>query len=854
MPLLVAVSLLSAAAIAYEILLTRLFAVALWHHFAYMIISLALLGYGASGTFLVFVRHRALARFGVSFAALAVSFGLAAIGCYALAWRLPFNPLEVIWDWRQLLYLTALYLLLALPFFTTGSAIGLSFAAWPARIGAIYRADLTGAGTGAVGIVLAMFALPPEDCLRVVAAIAFVSAAFALASDGWRHASFALAFIAVPAALIWPATWLKSMPSPYKGLSLALTVPKTRVIAERSGPLGRLSVIESPSVPLRHAPGLSLATRLAPPEQLGVFTDGDGLSAMTRFTGDFKPLDYLDQQTMALPFHLLDRPATLVLGAGGGADVLQALYHRASRIDAVELNPQMVDLVDREFGEFTGRIYGRPEVTLHVTEARSFVEGSGARWDLIQLALLDSYATSAAGVQALSESPIYTIEALQAYLDHLNPGGLVAITRWLSNPPRDTLKLFATAIAALEANVATSPGETDPGERLVLLHGWNTATLVMKNGHFTGEQIAALRSFAAERQFDLAWHPGMTGDEANRYNRLAKPTLYDAAVALLGPGRWTFLADYRFNIWPAMDDRPFFFRFFKWSLLPQLAALYGQGGFVLVDAGYLVVFLALLQAITASAIFILLPLAWLRRDGERRAAPGSVRVAFYFLLIGFAFLFVEIAFIHRFSLFLGHPLVAISVTLAGFLVSAGLGSGISKRVAARWPEEAIILAVAAIVSLGAIYAILLPPLFGGLMGLPLSAKIAVAVGLLAPLGFVMGLPFPLGLARVSDCAPRLVPWAWGINGCASVVAAVMASLLAMHIGFTTVLALALGLYTATPVLLSRGRPEASAQSRRGARGASALAAVSRAGWILILADRASSTCEASTSASGHGSG
>ena len=373
MPLLVAVSLLSAAAIAYEILLTRLFAIALWHHFAYMIISLALLGYGASGTFLVFVRHRALARFGANFATLAVSFGIAAIGCYALAWRLPFNPLEVIWDWRQQLYLAAMYLLLALPFFTAGSSIGLSLAAQPARIGAIYRADLTGAGAGALVIVPAMVALPPEDCLRGIAAVAFTAAAFALASDGWQRVPFALGVIAVPAALAWPTTWLEPMPSPYKGLSLALTVPETHVIAGRTGPLGRLSVIESPSVPLRHAPGLSLATRLAPPEQLGVFTDGDGMSAMTRFTGDFKPLNYLDQQTMALPFHLLDRPATLILGAGGGADVLRALYHHASRVDAVELNPQMVDLVDREFGVFTGRIYRRPEVTLHVAEARSFV-------------------------------------------------------------------------------------------------------------------------------------------------------------------------------------------------------------------------------------------------------------------------------------------------------------------------------------------------------------------------------------------------------------------------------------------------------------------------------------------------
>jgi hypothetical protein len=393
-----------------------------------------------------------------------------------------------------------------------------------------------------------------------------------------------------------PATWLKPNSSPYKGLSLALTVPGTRVIAERSGPLGRLSVVESPIVPLRYAPGLSLATRLAPPEQLGVFTDGDSVSVMTRFASDLEPLDYLDQQIVALPFHLLDRRTVLVLGAGGGTDVLQALYHRASRIDAVELNPQIVDLVRREFGQFTGHIYERPEVALHLAEARSFVEASPRHWDLIELALLDSYAMSAAGVQALNESPLYTIEALQAYLEHLTPGGVLAITRWLGNPPRDTLKLLVTAITALEARAGTSLGGTEPGRRLVLLHGWNTATLLVKNSRFTQTEIAAVRSFAAQRQFDLAWYPGISGNATNRYNRMAKPTLFDAAVALLGPRRAEFLANYRFDIRPATDDRPFFFRFFKWSLLPELLALHGQGGLVFVDTGYLVVILALLQA------------------------------------------------------------------------------------------------------------------------------------------------------------------------------------------------------------------------------------------------------------------
>jgi hypothetical protein len=205
----------------------------------------------------------------------------------------------------------------------------------------------------------------------------------------------------------------------------------------------------------------------------------------------------------------------------------------------------------------------------------------------------------------------------------------------------------------------------------------------------------------------------------------------------------------------------------------------------------------------ASVVLILLPLLWLRQDGQRAAPSDRVSVALYFLLIGFAFLFIEIAFIQRFSLFLGHPLTAIAVTLAGFLVFAGLGSGVSKRAAARWPRAAILVAVAAIVAIGAGYVGLLPLVFDALMGWPLAAKCVATVGLIAPLGFAMGLPFPLGLSRVAERTPALLPWAWGINGCASVVAAVMASLLAMHIGFTAVLAIALGLYAAAALLSGR---------------------------------------------------
>ena len=807
MPPLVAVSLLSLAAIAYEILLTRLFSIALWHHFAYMIISLALLGYGASGTFLVFVKHRLLPRFHASFAVLAALFGVTAIGCYALARRLPFNPLEIIWDWRQQVHLAAIYLLLAVPFFAVASAIALVLAAWPGRIGAIYRADLTGAGLGALGIVAAVFALRPEECLRIIAVIAFGAAALAMYGVGRRTAAFAILLLAAPAALAWPQTWLMPTPSPYKSLSMALTVPGTRIIAERSGPLGRLTVIESPTVPLRAAPGLSLATTLTPPDQLGIFTDGEGMTAVTHFSGDLDAVAYLDQLTTALPYRLLDRPRTLVLGAGGGSQVLQALYHRAPRIDAVEVNAQLADLVRRDFGDFAGHIYTHPAVRVHVAEARSFVEASTARWDLIQLALIDLFASSAAGVQALSESPIYTVEAFQTYLRHLAPGGMLAVTRWLGSPPRDTLKLLATSIAALEAN-----GLANSGERLVLLHSWNTATLLVRNDPFSRDEVALIRSFAAERQFDLAWFPGIRREDTNRYHRMTEPTLFDAAAALLGPARSAFVEDYRFDIRPATDDRPFFFQFFRWALLPELAAVHSRAGLVFVDSGYLVLGLALPQALAAAAILVLLPLAWLRR--AEPGAAGRIRVALYFLMIGLAFLFVEVSFIARFSLFLGHPLSAIAVTLAGFLVSAGMGSGISHHLAKRWPQRAIVPAVAAIAAIGGVYALVLPHAFGAMMGLPLAAKSVIAIGLIAPLGFAMGLPFPLGLTRVSEFAPALLPWAWGINGCASVVAAVMATLLAMHFGFTALLTLALCLYVAAAFLL--GGTSGPARSGRDA--------------------------------------
>ncbi|HET8726896.1 MAG TPA: SAM-dependent methyltransferase [Alphaproteobacteria bacterium] len=805
------VAVVSVAMLAYEVLLMRLFSIVQWHHFAYMIISIALLGLGASGTFLTLTRDRLLPRFPVAFAASATFFGITAVGSFAFAERLPFNPLEIVWDRDQLLWLGSSYALLILPFLFGGSCIGLAFARFPNEIGRIYACDLIGAGVGALGIVGALFWISPTTALRLVAALGLAGGALALLSDASsggrkRVAALALAAAAIGTAVWLPESWtaLHAHMSQYKGLKVALQVPKAAVIEERSSPLGLLSVVDSPTIPFRHAPGLSLNNLVEPPPQLAIFTDGDNITTMTRYEGDHGSIRYLDFTTAALPYHLLQNPKVLILGAGGGEQVLLALYHSAIEIDAVELNPQLLDLVEGEYAEFAGGIYGRAEVETHLAEARSFVAGTNEPFDLVQIPLLDSFGTAAAGVQSLHESYTYTVEALQDYLGVLRPGGLLAITRWLKLPPRDSLKLFATAVEAL-----VREGASEPGRQLALIRSWNTTTLLVKNGRaFAPGEIDALREFADRRSFDVAYHPDIRPAEANRYNILERPYLYEGATALAGPNREKYIARYKFAIRPATDDRPYFFDFFKWRALPEFLTLRSQGGAAMLDWGYLILFTTLVQAAVLSFVLILAPL-WLRQRQLGREAPRA-RYALYFLALGLGFLFVEIAFIQRFILFLGHPLYAVAVVLAGFLVFAGLGSSVAPILARFATREigcrgsrlrALQLAAAFIGTIAVLYLFLLPPLFERLMPLPDPAKIMLTLALIAPLAFFMGMPFPLGLAHVASRSEDLLPWAWGINGCASVLSALLATLLAIHIGFTAVVTIAVGLYLAAPMAL-----------------------------------------------------
>ena len=801
--LLPATLLVSAAAIGYEILLMRILSIVQWHHFAYMIISLALLGYGASGTFIAVLRSRLEQRFETAFAASALLFSVAMLACFIVAQRVPFNALEIVWDPGQFLNLSALYLAFFVPFFFAACCIGLAFTCRSGDSGRIYFFDLVGAGLGAMLVIALLFAVSPQTALVLLALLPLLGSVL-VASALPSRLPLAVLQLAWLLLLVFgvPQTELELRISEYKGLSQALEVVDSRVLGQSSSPLGVVTVVDSPTVPIRHAPGLSFSTRYIPPEQLAVFTDADGMSAITRYDGEPASVAYLGDMTAALPFALLDDPAVLVLGAGTGNDVLMALYHGARRIDAVEPNPQMTALVAGTHADFAGHIYDDPRVTVHTNEARGFVAKHDAAYDLIQIGLLDSFGASGAGVQALNESYIYTVEALREYLGDLAPGGILAITRWIRLPPRDSVKLIATAIEALRQS-----GVSKPGQRLAMIRSWNTSTLLIRNGDFTAQEIERIRAFARSRSFDTAWFPGMRAEDANRYNQLPEPYIYEATVALLGEEAGDFLDRYKFDVAPATDNRPYFFHFFRWRTLPEVMALRKAGGAGLVEWGYLVLVATLVQAAVLGLVLILVPLSL-----ARHAWPAGTGRNFgvYFLLLGLAFLFVEMAFIQKFILFLSNPLYSVAVVLSGFLLFAGFGSALSERFARRvpWPSVSpVTIAVAAIAVLALVYIRLLPIVFGTFMGFPDAAKIALSLALIAPLAFFMGMPFPLGLRRLSQSAPGFVPWAWGINGFASVVSAVLATLLAIEFGFNAVIVIALLFYVlaAWDEALSRSR-------------------------------------------------
>lgn len=762
--------LLAAAALLLEIALTRIFAVTQFYHFAFMTVSVALLGYGASGTALSLIsrwRHPPVAR---RLAAVALLFGGAALSGYLLANWLPFDSYTIAWDRRQLIYLAIYFLSLSGPFFCAGLGTALALAAEPTRAHRAYAANLLGSAAGGIAAPLVLGAFGGPRAIPIAAGIGCLAAS----GFGWRHrfirwSGLALALIFVLLAWRFPG-WLDLQLSPYKGLSLVLNFPDACVVFHAENAQGRVDVVESGAI--RSLPGLSYAYRGPIPPQRGLFIDGDGLAPIL-LADQITDWSFVEYLPTAIAYQLRPDARAIILRPRGGLEVWTALRLGASSVVAVEPNPLITRAVDATAGRSPYTELG--VVTVH-EEARTYLHRTAERFHLIVLALSEPYRPVTSGAYSLAESYDLTVEAFQAYLSRLTPGGILVVTRWLQTPPSEWIRAAALAVEALNRE-----GYGQPTDHLVAFRGIQTGTLLVFRSPLTEEEMAAIRRFAASRRFDLVAGPGVRPDEMNRVNRLPEPYYERAFARILAGDRAGFYREYDFAVWPPTDDRPFFFHFFKWAQTPAILRTLGQRWQPFGGSGYFVLVALLILAALASTILILLPVVVGRRGGIPITGRGSrAFVWLYFSGLGLGFLLVEIPLVQRFILFLGHPTLALAAVLAGLLFFSGMGSAMAPK--ARLSVILVILILTIL-----IWPMVLNVAFEASLGWPLWARLMVTVGLLAPVGVLLGIPFPAGLARVEATMPGVTAWAWAVNGCLSVISAVLAALLALDLGFNAVL-------------------------------------------------------------------
>ena len=807
----------SASVLTYEILLMRLFSIGQWHHFVYMVISMALLGYGAAGSilFITFDRIRGqLETWLVCLAgATAVSFPLA----FSLSQRVGLDPLQLVWQPAEWWSMLLTYLLMAIPFVLAGAIVGIVLTASGEQAHRMYAVDLMGAGCGVLVIVPALFLSPPRTLLLGSGCLVLAGTLCGCLTWGGRHKAggrlrFA-AFTTLIAASLLTLSYIKLPPTPRihetKALPMTLSFPDARIETTTMGPMGMVQVVGSRLI--RHAPGLSLNFGLDDmganlPEQKAIFLDADGLSPIARFSGNLEELAYLDFTTTALPYHVRHPAGVLVIGSGGGSDVLLGLKHGARDIVALEANKQIAGLLLGPYAEFSGHLYSLPEVRLQTREARQFLHTTNAKFDLINISLLDSPVTSAGGLHSATESFLYTTEAFQLYLSRLKDSGILSITRWLKLPPRDSLRIIATALDALRKMRLGGA----PEAHLLFIRSWKTATILVSKSPFSPEEIDRALKFCDDRSFDPAYYAGMPLARANRYDILASPHYFNGAVALTGPDAPFFLDNYVFDVSAISDDRPYFSHFFRWDKAPALFKQLRREWLPMIELGYVFILATLVQAVLAGGVLILLPLVihrWLNRPsrnaGQSLDFMTMLQTLLYFGVVGMAFMFLEMALLPKYTLLLAHPVYSAAVVLSTLLVFAGVGS-ISVR---RFQDRGIRflwISVGVIFLWVGFHTVIGDHLFSLAMGWPFWGRLGLAVLFISVLAFFLGWPFPSGLRVMARKFPGLLPWAWGTNGCASVIGAVFGKCLAVSIGFRALMLAACGLYLLALVIFHRG--------------------------------------------------
>jgi spermidine synthase len=760
---------ISMALLMLEIAIARILSVALVSHFAFAAISLAMFGLGLSGLAVyLFPQQFSLERFDAQLVRYAALFGAAA--ALAVPAFLHLNVVQTI-SMIGFVELSLVYILLAIPFFFGGICVSLVLTHGAARIGRVYFADLIGASLGCLGVILAMeLASAPMVAVLVAGMASTVSLLLALSVAPQRLLAPAAALLVVLVVLALGATTDLLRVVYVKG---NVTQPPR---VEHWNSFSRVTAFDSPQ--LNAAQILPLAAPLSDrageqyPKTMVLDIDGGAWAPMTNFTGDFAPLHFFRQSILYAVHHLRPSTDVLIIGAGAGRDILGAKVFGQPSVLGLELNPLMRRMVQEDLGDYSGRPYTLPGVEVIVDEARSRLSSlPQGKFGIVQLSLIDTFTLNASGGLVFSENYLYTLEAFREYFRRLKDDGIFVVTRYYAPQyPVELMRLAGLVRAAWE-----SEGVARPADCIVILGQAMNFTVLAKRTPYTDDELGQVEKVAAMNGMDVLYRPGMEG-----------PGYASVGTLLTTDDFAGFVDAYPFLIGPPTDDRPFFFHLLRGRLaaadIPDGAGDPFQFMRLWTDSISLMYLLVAVVAALAVIFFFGPLLLSTRQRTNRPTTIVAAPLLLYFACLGYGFMMIEIPLLQTFILFLGYPVYALGVVLLSLLLSSGVGSLLSTRFAD--PARALVRVLIAIMVLGAIYLGVVPMIIRALLGLAVPLRIAASVILLAPIGLVLGMAFPLGITVLRGYSEDLVAWAWGLNGALSVVASVLAIFLGSRFGFS----------------------------------------------------------------------
>ena len=766
------ISLITLSVLMLELSLTRLFSATMYYHFAFMAISLALFGSGASGVF-IYIIQRGLKpeRTGQWLSAAAMLFALSNL--YSLYVILA-NPLTFETGPENYYRLAKIYGASSLPFFFAGCAVTLAITRLAKDISNLYLFDLAGAALGCLLLIPVLNTIGAINIVLLVSALAAIAGVlFGVATQGNRAAAVCSLVLAIGLA----ALVLYNSSTHRIDIRKSKGFEENKVLFSKWNSFSRITVAGSLDT--------AVEIRIDADAATGISKDASNSALHQDALGALSALA-----------HNLNRNANvLIIGPGGGNDVMAARVFGQKLITAVEINPIIAyDVMSSEpFKSYSGSIYQQPDVRLVVDEGRSFIRNSKDRYDIIQATMVDTWAATAAGAFSLSENNLYTVEAFKDYVTHLTDDGALTMTRWYFEPPDQLLRLITLTRAMM-----SELGISNPERHIMLVRdarsGYDRtpATYIFKKSEFTDQEVRTIEDIAAANGFQLLFTP--LSHPANVFTQM-----------IVAPDPATLWASLETNVEPTRDNNPFFFNSVRFANLWQvIEGTTGEWQKTNLGTSILFALLGITSALVL--LFIIGPLILVRGRAFTTRAGTKVTNLLYFACLGAGFIIVEVAMIQKFILFLGHPVYSLAVVLFSVLAFSALGSYLSGRISEERLTPALMKLLVTLVLMVCVYIIVLPPIFYGLVGLPREIRIVLAVVLMAPLAMVMGMPMPIGIRRLARSAPEIIPWAWGVNGATSVMGSVAALVIAILTGFNQALLVGAGLYMFAMVFVGRRQP------------------------------------------------